>query len=119
MPDFAERFRRLPAGAVGGGKLAARFDVNLDLAFAAAMDSAAVGRKLEKVFGPSDPPGDADFFYCVEDTTTGVRFPVYSAQSGPAYGGPRTHFASLRPLTLADEVRAVLADFDRALEAAG
>ena len=119
MREEAARFRRLPAGAAGGAKIASRQAANPRLTHREATDVRQFLALLRRRLGEPDPRSDSAFSYSIRDTQTGVVFEAYSAQSGPSYGGsPPAHFVDpgandnrTRP-----EVMQVLADFERWLE---
>jgi len=113
------RFIRLPAGTIGGLKLANRLDVNKALSYQEATDVERFGALLQRAFGPPDMDSDADYSYIVRDTDTDVVVCVYSAQSGPAYGGmPDECFVDFESddYRLKPEVQRTLTELDRWLE---
>ena len=114
MSDSATRFTRLRAHAAGGAKLCGRRDVNPALSLEQAFDEASFHLLLEQHFGASDPPGDAEFIYCIRDEWTGLEFMVYSANSGPSYGGDPGLYETLADggLTLGAKARRVLSEFE-------
>ena len=116
----ADRFVRLPPGAAGGTKLCGRDVANPSLSYDASIDDRRFRIKLETRFGPPDRVGDAAYSYSVRDRTTNFEFEVYSAQSGPSYGGDVTYFEQgSSGYRLRDDVLAVLGDFDRWIESTG
>lgn len=84
---MTNRFRRLAAFAAGGDKLCGRQQANPSLSRDEAMNVNLFGRLLSKRFGPPDQGGDADYYYSIEDTSSGYTFGAYSGNSGPSYAG--------------------------------
>jgi hypothetical protein len=114
-----ERFVRMPAGTIGGLKLANRVDVNKNISYEEATDVKRFGTLLQRAFGPPDTDTDADYSYIVRDDDTNVIVRAYSAQSGPAYGGePDDCFADVASgnFTLRPSVERTLSELDAWLE---
>ena len=114
-----ERFIRMPAGTIGGLKLANRLDVNQGISYEAAIDVRRFGMLLQRAFGLPDTDSDADYSYIVHDNDTNVVVRAYSAQSGPAYGGePDDCFVDFvhDDYRLKPEVARTLAELDAWLE---
>lgn len=113
-----ERFERLPAGEAGGAKLCGRDLANPALDAHDAIDDAQFHRLLERRLGRTDDDSDARYSYAIRDRQTGLAFTAYSAQSGPSYGGDVSCFEPAGAgFRLRDDVLAVLADFERWIDA--
>jgi hypothetical protein len=100
------RFERI-SQPVMGCKLCGRRQVNPRLDFKTAMDPGAFLARLWALFGAASREDDG-FIYELSDRQSGLEFSAYSGPSGPSYGGDHQQLAELRP---------VLEDFERLLEA--
>ena len=109
----------MPAGTIGGLKLANRQDINKALTYQEASDVERFRMLLQCAFGSADKDSDADFSYILHDNDTMVIVRAYSAQSGPAYGGePDDCFVDWvnNDFRLKPEVKRTLIDLDLWLE---
>lgn len=114
--DNQQRFERLASGLAGGTKIASRKLANPHLSIEKAMDENRFLEGLKHLFGTPDQLGDTLFSYSIRELETGIEFEVYSAQSGPAYGGTLQHYDDLKTGKLKMEVLYVLLLFDTMIE---